>query len=114
MSEIVIDTCRCDPPALNARKIWEALFREVEAWKFKSLDSFLCDYDCFKNALEQMNFEPSITFYWEYDEGMSGYTNFWMNEPGGCGGWLPIRLYKIEVSTIFPDQQIKITLLKSE
>jgi len=48
----------------TAMQLWEALFREVEAWKWKSLYDFLCDLSLFE---EKFADNEEVIFYWKYD-----------------------------------------------
>lgn len=61
-------------PGLAARKIWEVLFRLTDAYKWESLDSFLCDLKIFENEVQRTyaKLDNINTFYWYYDQ--SGYT----------------------------------------
>lgn len=70
-NNIEINIKNCDQsPGLNARKIWQQLFRCVKAWEWTDLDSFLCDLKIFENHLVD---KYQTEFYWVYDP--SGYTD---------------------------------------
>lgn len=68
MAEHTIDVSHCDQsPGLNARKVWQWLFRNTEIGKAQNLDSFLCDLDIFKS-----HFSRHKPLWWELGSG--GYT----------------------------------------
>lgn len=53
-------------PKYHAKLIWEALFRETEAWKWDSLYDFLCDLRGFEELHDAI-------MYWAWDK--SGWTD---------------------------------------
>lgn len=91
----VINIAHCDQsPGLNARKIWEALFRLVHAEKFESFDSFLCDLRSFEGLLKNPilhDAEKGIdcVIYWEWSND-GRWTDTIAFETGS-------RCYRIEV-----------------
>lgn len=104
--QAVIDITHCDQsPSLNARKIWEALFRLVHAENFTSFDSFLCDLRTFETLLKSATYsstddEPDCTIYWEWSKDGRWTDTTAFDTGGNC--------YKIEVRI---GQRIDINLL---
>lgn len=86
-------------PDLMANKIWEVLFRETEAWKWKTLQYFLCDLKSFETLIS----EDSNIFYW-----VASGDNGWTETSRTFEKWLiESHIYKIEIY----DKEIEITKL---
>lgn len=85
----VIDTRFCDQgPELNARKIWETLYRITSAMNFTEYGDFLCDLKWFENVLkgewkkdcfdQEAN---TYTMYWRYYDSDNSTMTFTSSYP---------------------------------
>lgn len=65
-----------------ARKVWEALFRQVNGQDFTDLSDFLIDLKLFQHHIEEnlfKNEDCSTTFYWAHSAGQLTYFSSSLN-----------------------------------